>query len=183
MKLKAILAFVGAGMLTFALSSVSFAGPPCTDTDGDTVCDNKDNCVAISNPGQRDDDLDGYGNICDYDLNQDCIAGGADVGLVGQFWLQSAPFVTPNPAGNGTIGAFDINEDNVIGGADIGRSRATGSGRTGPRATCARAGARAQLRWVLRRLPAPDRVGPEEVLRQGQVLAVAVARGGRGISK
>jgi hypothetical protein len=131
MKLKAILAFVGAGMLTLGLSTASFAGPPCSDVDADTVCDTHDNCVLVANPGQRDDDLDGYGNICDADLNQDCIVGGADVGLVGQFWLNVPPWL-PNPVGNGTTGAYDINEDNIIGGADIGQIAGNWLGAVGP---------------------------------------------------
>ena len=131
MKLKAILAFVGAGMLTFALSTASFAGPPCDDTDGDLVCLEVDNCADVANPGQRDDDLDGYGNICDGDLNQDCIVGGADVGLISGNWLAVPPW-GPNPVGNGTIGAFDINEDNIIGGADVGQISGNWLGATGP---------------------------------------------------
>jgi len=35
------------------------------DTDGDEVCDNVDNCPAISNPGQDDSDDDGAGDPCD----------------------------------------------------------------------------------------------------------------------
>ena len=50
----------------------------CPDFDGDDVCDDVDNCTEVFNPrvasppawmtltgGQRDDDGDGYGNICD----------------------------------------------------------------------------------------------------------------------
>lgn len=42
---------------------------PCADlggdTDGDEICDNIDNCYAISNPGQDDSDEDGAGDPCD----------------------------------------------------------------------------------------------------------------------
>jgi hypothetical protein len=131
MKLKVILAFVGAGLLTLALSVNSFAGTECNDNDTDGICDTVDNCVDDVNPAQRDDDLDGYGNICDTDLNQDCVAGGADIGLVGQYWLAAPPWVA-NPAGNGTTGAFDINEDNVVGGGDIGQVGQNWLGAIGP---------------------------------------------------
>lgn len=40
------------------------------DTDGDGVTDSSDNCTLTPNPLQRDTDADGYGNICDADLNQ-----------------------------------------------------------------------------------------------------------------
>lgn len=37
----------------------------CTDTDSDGVCDQIDNCPAISNPNQTDSDMDGVGDVCD----------------------------------------------------------------------------------------------------------------------
>jgi len=41
-------------------------GGCCTDSDGDSVCDYRDNCYGVSNPNQEDFDNDGYGNECDY---------------------------------------------------------------------------------------------------------------------
>ncbi|MEE2719628.1 MAG: lamin tail domain-containing protein [Planctomycetota bacterium] len=37
----------------------------CTDTDGDGICDDIDNCVDTPNNDQADDDGDGIGNACD----------------------------------------------------------------------------------------------------------------------
>ncbi len=39
------------------------------DSDGDGVPDSSDNCTLVANPTQLDADGDGYGNICDADLN------------------------------------------------------------------------------------------------------------------
>lgn len=45
--------------------------PPPIDSDGDTIADTRDDCSEIPNPDQRDTDGDGYGNLCDPDLDQD----------------------------------------------------------------------------------------------------------------
>jgi hypothetical protein len=40
-------------------------GGICVDTDGDGICDNEDNCPAVSNANQADTDGDKVGNACD----------------------------------------------------------------------------------------------------------------------
>ncbi len=59
------------------------------DSDGDGVIDTWDNCTLTSNPDQRDTDGDGYGSICDPDLNNDGVVEYADYLLLGWKW-QSA---------------------------------------------------------------------------------------------
>lgn len=54
------------------------------DADGDTVTDFEDNCIGFFNPNQRDTDGDGFGNLCDADLNQDDIVNVLDLGLFRQ---------------------------------------------------------------------------------------------------
>ena len=122
MKLRAMIALASAALLTLVLSLTSVAGtPPCPpggDPDADGLCDDQglDNCTAIANPGQRDDDQDGYGNICDEDVNQDCIVGAPDVsGVFGQL-LQTSPWV-PVEAGR-----FDVTEDNIVGAPDLSQT-------------------------------------------------------------
>lgn len=48
------------------------------DTDGDGIVDTADNCPAIINPDQADNDLDGVGDICDDDDDNDLIVDTAD---------------------------------------------------------------------------------------------------------
>ncbi|MBI5787684.1 MAG: right-handed parallel beta-helix repeat-containing protein [Candidatus Schekmanbacteria bacterium] len=51
------------------------------DTDKDGVMDCLDNCTFKPNANQRDTDGDGYGNLCDPDLNNDCIVDSADMAI------------------------------------------------------------------------------------------------------
>ncbi len=60
------------------------------DSDGDGIPDNLDNCRLTPNPDQEDTNGDGYGNICDCDLDNDDAVGPADFGLFRSAW-GSAP--------------------------------------------------------------------------------------------
>lgn len=51
------------------------------DEDGDGVLDHEDNCLFAANTDQSDADGDGIGNICDADLNNDCMVNAVDLGL------------------------------------------------------------------------------------------------------
>ena len=48
------------------------------DRDDDGVVDAVDNCIDRSNADQRDTNADGYGNVCDADLNDDCLVDAQD---------------------------------------------------------------------------------------------------------
>ncbi len=92
---------------------------PAADTDGDGVPDVIDNCSAVQNAGAQgcDDDIDGYGNACDGDFNNDNVSDGLDFGS--PYFLADFGTGTQanNPAGNpqGT----DMNCDNVVDGVDF----------------------------------------------------------------
>ena len=63
---------------------------PLLDTDGDGVPDDMDNCTDSPNPSQQDTDIDGIGNACDSDLNQDCTVDHVDLSI-----MKSVFFLTP----------------------------------------------------------------------------------------
>jgi hypothetical protein len=107
-----------AALLTIGLSSVSFAGS-ITDADSDGVPDSFDNCSAVANgplagacDGQQDADLDGFGNACDADWNDDGIVGGGD-------FLEFSAAFGSTPVDANWQPLVDSNCDDVIGGADF----------------------------------------------------------------
>ena len=51
---------------------------PLLDSDGDGIPDVQDNCINTANADQRDSNGDGYGNVCDADLNNDGIVNLVD---------------------------------------------------------------------------------------------------------
>lgn len=63
--------------LALALPAVSIA----QDTDNDGVDDTHDNCTEIANLNQRDTDNDGFGNICDADLDNNGLVSFNDLNL------------------------------------------------------------------------------------------------------
>lgn len=77
------------------------------DADGDGVADDADNCAMVPNPDQFDGDGDGYGSVCDADLNQDCIVNPLDLGIF------RTVFFTADAAA-------DFNGDGVVNPLDLG---------------------------------------------------------------
>ena len=70
-----ILGFIG---LAFMLASTQALA---VDTDEDDVDDALDNCTLTANTDQRDTDADGYGNLCDGDLNNDGSTNSLDLNI------------------------------------------------------------------------------------------------------
>ena len=89
---------------------VKFINADClgtTDSDSDGILDSCDNCILAANADQRDTDGDGYGNICDTDLNNDNITNGLDVGILKTQFLTSGSDA-------------DFNGDGITNGLDVG---------------------------------------------------------------
>jgi hypothetical protein len=91
------------------------------DADGDGVPDDSDNCITVANgpndaltagPSQNDTDNDGYGNMCDPDLNND---GVVDFGDLPGF---QAAFLSSPGDGNWNEDA-DLNGDDVVDFGDL----------------------------------------------------------------
>jgi len=84
-----------------------------TDTDADGVADCIDNCAAVANSDQRDTNVDGFGNLCDPDYNNDLVVGIPDFNILrSQFGKRDTdvdfdPDVDAN--GDGAIGIPDFN--------------------------------------------------------------------------
>ncbi len=78
------------------------------DTDGDGVVDGLDNCVLVANPSQYDADGDGYGNLCDADLNNSGgVVNTADYTLFRQAYLTVNPVADLNGSG-GVVNTADL---------------------------------------------------------------------------
>ena len=82
------------------------------DTDGDGVFENADNCSLVANPTLLDADGDGYGNLCDADLNNSGTVTSADFGLMrsvlGQAAGSSSLAATADMNGSGTVTSADF---------------------------------------------------------------------------
>ena len=114
------------GIVAYETDSTSCASDG-DDADGDGFCDNLDNCTGARNikiigkQYQRDDDSDGYGNPCDWDVDQNCAAGGTDLSAVFNHFGDSP---TNNWGGDPIDAAMDIDhlaQVNAVGGEDLSK--------------------------------------------------------------
>lgn len=83
-----------------------FGRSSLTDVDGDGVIDTNDNCRVAANPGQRDTDGDGYGNVCDPDLNNDCVVNVIDLGQLRSVFFTADPGADFD--GDATVNVTDL---------------------------------------------------------------------------
>ena len=94
-----------------AIHGAAMASPPDSDDDG--VADGEDNCTVVANADQRDTNADGYGNVCDPDVDNDGAVNFADLQIVEDvFFAQSGqPSYDPDADfdGDGGINFGDLN--------------------------------------------------------------------------
>ena len=76
------------------------------DIDGDGVLDHQDNCRTIPNANQRDTNSDGYGNLCDADLDNNGFVNFTDLSLFKQKFTTSDP--DANLDGIGIVNFSDL---------------------------------------------------------------------------
>ena len=81
-----------------------FYAPP--DTDSDAIRNFLDNCTDVENADQRDSNKDGYGNLCDGDLNNDGAVNFLDLGIMRSVFLQANEDADLN--GDGVVDLVDL---------------------------------------------------------------------------
>lgn len=113
MKLQMI-ALASAALFAMGISISAFAGASLPDTDTDGVPDEWDNCLTVANPSQLDTNLDGYGNLCDGDLDNDGAVGPGDFGLFRADFGLLVPPASPDT---------DLDGDGAVGPGDFGLFR------------------------------------------------------------
>jgi hypothetical protein len=106
-----------------------FGSPTATseesDADGDGVPDWNDNCTEQANPDQRDTNQDGYGNLCDADVDDNGAVGLSDFNV---FRLH---FGRTSTSGNFDPNV-DLTGDGAIGLAEFNLLRGAFGGSPGP---------------------------------------------------
>lgn len=80
--------------------------PVPIDSDVDGIADAADNCPLTANPNQRDTDGDGYGNVCDADLNNDGVVNVVDLARFKFVFGQSDADADFN--GDGIVNVVDL---------------------------------------------------------------------------
>lgn len=110
-------------LLVCAVATALSATAHAADTDGDGVADPFDNCLERANADQRDTNLDGYGNLCDADFDDDGGVNSGDfINILTRFGL-SVPPAPPE---------VDMTGDDLVGMPDMIEFRNAEFGLPGP---------------------------------------------------
>ncbi len=105
------------------VATPGFFGAP--DSDVDAVRDFMDNCTLDPNIDQRDTNIDGFGNICDADLNNDLITNFIDLNLMSDAFFS-------NPASPNWDEDADLNGDDFVNFVDLNQMSLAFFGQPGP---------------------------------------------------
>ena len=88
--------------------------PVVSDTDGDGLNDDADNCTNVANngqpgtgPAQNDTDGDGIGNMCDADFDDNCSVNFSDLGEMKAVFFQSG-VLEEDMDGSGSVNFADL---------------------------------------------------------------------------
>ena len=92
----------------WVVDDVEVSGTPYVDSDGDGRSDNADNCTVVINADQRDTDHDGYGNVCDADLNNDGKTNLLDFGLFKESFRFVGDGLDADVNGDGRVNILDF---------------------------------------------------------------------------
>jgi uncharacterized sulfatase len=88
--------------------------PDGADRDGDGICDHADNCRELANPDQSDAELDGFGDACDADHDQDGRVGARDFSLLRGAWgaisIDARYRRALDSDGDGSVGPGDLRD-------------------------------------------------------------------------
>lgn len=100
-------------ILLAALLQLTLGAPAAAqDGDADGIIDEQDNCLVVGNPTQLDTNLDGYGNRCDTDYNNDGLCAAADFSAFKQAYFSQVGDPNYDPdidvEGNGVIAGSDF---------------------------------------------------------------------------
>ena len=90
----------------------TFPTRPEHDRDLDLIADDVDNCIDAFNPSQTDADLDGFGNACDADYDNDGLTSMSDFRILYDSWKtrRGDPYfdASVDCDDNGRIGKLDL---------------------------------------------------------------------------
>jgi hypothetical protein len=98
---------------------------PSLDPDADGILDGVDNCRLVANADQLDANGDGFGNLCDADLNNSGLTTTADYAILRSVLNQSA-------SASPTAAAADLNGSGTVTTADFAILRAALNVAPGP---------------------------------------------------
>jgi Thrombospondin type 3 repeat len=91
-----------------ATGAVSTADACGADADADSIDDVADNCLNTANANQRDTNGDGYGNLCDGDLDNNGIVNTLDLSVLRAAFGKQAANLDADLNGDGVVNTSDL---------------------------------------------------------------------------